>query len=121
MGSVPVKRALTTGMMDTPVSLWTIVSVLCLVCAMYLPTAISTRTGAANHEVKWQYPLNFCPYPESPDVEQHELFINKLDGKNFVFIGDSITRCDCAGFRKPATQQQVNLGSFCSLEAIISL
>lgn len=33
-----------------------------------------------------------CPYPSSPDPEQHQKFLNGLDGKRIVFIGDSVTR-----------------------------
>jgi hypothetical protein len=33
-----------------------------------------------------------CPYPDSPNAEQHEKFLNGLNGKRIVFIGDSLTR-----------------------------
>lgn len=33
-----------------------------------------------------------CPYPDTPNKEQHSKFLDGLNGTHVVFIGDSITR-----------------------------
>ena len=59
-----------------------------LVCAFYLPVASASDADVAKHQPVYQ-----CPYPDSPDTEQHQKFINGLNGTRIVFIGDSLSRC----------------------------
>lgn len=77
------------GLVGSQVSPWLVLCVIrvCF-CAFRFPKALASGYAV-------QLPVYKCPYPDSPDPEQHEKFINGLNGTKIVFIGDSITRC-CA-------------------------
>lgn len=43
-------------------------------------------------ELQSEHSIHECPYTNSPDPEQHETFLQRLNGKRILFIGDSVTR-----------------------------
>lgn len=76
------------AMIDTQLSPWTVVLICLRTCALWLgPKA---RASAYDRS---KVPLYKCPYPDSPDLGQHEKFLEGLNGTRIVLLGDSTTRC----------------------------
>lgn len=78
-----------TIVLGIPVLQWThmfiIYILLFVICS---PSSSASKADVAKHQ-----PVHNCTYPDSPDPEQHEKFLNVLNGTSVVFVGDSVTRC----------------------------
>ena len=50
------------------------------------------KSSSASKADYLKQPVYKCPYPATPNKEQHSGFLDGLNGTHVVFIGDSITR-----------------------------